>query len=268
MSTLRPFDYRPMYQWLLDRYATEENCPALLFTDKADGDVFWKTPYGEKAIFLGNTKGCRLNDLKKAYSRAEMLMPNDRFKEQHWDKLWDPTADYKSLYTAYLEISDYLKTPMPPIFFTYEMPTTHRGDCIFQNKDLIPTNVFINTNTFSIQTILTSLLHELRHVWQLVYHPDWWDDRSGHTESSEEYLSKFVEVDAFAFELWNTKNLGLHYSSERIEKNAAVIKRVEELEKNEVPLTTLSSLEKLSKTLCVAGITRIDPSFRPSTIGA
>ena len=240
---IKQYDFRPLYKWLLQRYASEKTCPALLFFGEIDdGSKFLNTQFGEQAILLQKEDGCRLNNLKRAHAKPERIISG--MEELAMQKYWDPAIDYKKLYTAYLEISDYLNIPMPAIFFASDMPCGIGGVTNISEKNDVVFDVFINTKVFSGPNIISGLLHELRHVWQVVYHKDWFEKYS-ETRNFDRYSNLFAEVDAFAFSIWNTKHLGFKFYDEHLENNAAIKKRIEELEKTETPLTSLSCLRKL-----------------------
>ena len=241
----KTWDFTPLYKWLLARYASEEDCPALLLVD-TPVRLFLQTEYGGKVILLDKNAGERVNNLKKIHSMKEQKIE----KKIHamLPSLWSPVYNYKVIYTWYLKICQHLHTPMPAFFLSDYLPG-YNGLVSPGGDNPNVSDVFVKGDDDPVRTLGT-MLHELRHVWQHTYHNDWFSGYQSFdkydSSIKDDYYEQYSEIDATAFQYWALHHLGFNIHLEDLgAKRCSVISaRMEELQKTEKPLTSLPYIQK------------------------
>lgn len=126
-----------------------------------------------------------------------------------------------------------LKIPAIPLYIVKQMPTGYEKlvGMTLQNVEQKTTAIMLN-GTRDETMMINSLVHELRHAWQHMYHQDWFDDYNINLPL-ENYFDQITECDAAAYAyLFTFYSCGL-----RLEPSVGqekVLQRVRELEKEDL----------------------------------
>lgn len=222
-------DFKKIYRYILKYYSDRGPCPALIFMDDGVKEpIYIKNSDGAEAIIVNRRSERLYEDVKRTVRKSAVLCCDKDFKG-----IWTPEVDYGFVYKVLLVISNRLKIPAIPLYIVKQMPTGYEKlvGMTLQNVEQKTTAIMLN-GTRDETMMINSLVHELRHAWQHMYHQDWFDDYNINLPL-ENYFDQITECDAAAYAyLFTFYSCGL-----RLEPSVGqekVLQRVRELEKEDL----------------------------------
>ena len=223
-------DFTKIYKFILEYYKDRDSCPALLFMDYgAQEPMYIKNIDGAEAIIVNRNSERLYEDIKRTVRKPAALY----YYAEDLRNVWDPDVDYQNIYGLLLIISDRLKIPAIPIYIAKQMFAGYEklSGVTLQNAEQKTTAIVLAGKRAEIM-LVKSLVHELRHVWQHMYHQDWFDDYNIDLPL-EDYFDQIPEYDAEAYAyLFLFRVCGIRW--ELHDGKEKILQRVKELEKEEL----------------------------------
>lgn len=113
------------------------------------------------------------------------------------------------IYACY--IADALNVPLKPIMFI-------RGELDSGYSEESITLIDVD---LSHEELILTIAHEIRHAWQQIHHPEWFDEYIHPGDNVEAYLNQISEIDAEAFGL---KVISMILGDEYVDSYAEFVK--------------------------------------------
>ena len=179
-------DMKPLYRGVYERFP--EGFPEFFVVDELPDDIkiCKRTfPDGRYALFVCDSDDNTL--ISNLISEIENPKCSEVQIPMTYCSLSNKEVSQWLIYACY--IADVLNIPLKQIMFA------HKEESSGYSEEFI---TFISDDV-SLPEMLMTIAHELRHAWQHVHHPEWFDDYVHPEDDEEAYLSQISEIDAEAF---------------------------------------------------------------------
>lgn len=230
-------DFLPIYKYLITEYDKGTDCPIVVLMD-IDEAIILKDETNvikNEMIFLNRKSETILRDLKKVSKKSAGILAS----ANGIGTVLSNSPYYYVFYKIMVSVCEALVIPAPAFFIVSVMPENFKGlrGVAYPGDKDICTDILIRNDGVNIEDFVPqakTFIHELRHVWQHKYKPEFFDDYFTLNKTNlDQYILQKAEIDANAYAylvLKNVMNIGpdLFYRSEK--EKELITKRMEEIQ--------------------------------------